>query len=481
MAAVPAMPQSWIKPSSEHNVGVLQKSAKRIASILVKYQKHPDPIRLDPNSTGCSMRNRKPNMQYLHRELAPNLKTKGYDPARPRIGYVISNVSEKNISAMIKYNQELAAGTDLFPPIVEIMMKHEVLAGQHLSLTLRCFKAGMVSSLTGDAFTVPADDSALGSVSQRGHRYFEIVEDIPNEDAEFLAEWENSDQNQNNVNSEAQLIKAIQSICIKEMKINVHVKLAGIVQKVCGESIIKLRPDVVGEFARFVMDMGVEQYIDEYCTWHSLNVNPKTLTTSATWFGELTKAMGRENALLKLSIIFIHCSDTECVLQQNRPHPDIARLVGVPDLNTLARDKNKMAEIEKFLRDTRTMFEATMIPLIGRNPTTMTFVPFQRAVARLALSKSKETEFHHTVIGKYTFEKMEELRESWVRHVAASSVTLSDIAAKVGFEFKVLPLESEDGGKDEVRTTASSLDGCVICVKSGRKLGEQIHTYEPNA
>ena len=179
--------------------------------------------RLDCDSVGVHPNNRggsSPNFQYVHGSLYANIIKDGFDPKRAIPGIVIKCDEGDAKKKLIEYNEGLAQGNDLCPPVVKTKMCYGTLASSHLTLGLRCFKNQMNSRISGCVFSVPSDDEFLKQVVDHGHLYYVLDSSLSQEDAEFLSEWRNSDQNQNQGNSEAQLIRNLQRLLLEEMAKN---------------------------------------------------------------------------------------------------------------------------------------------------------------------------------------------------------------------------------------------------------------------
>ena len=191
--------------SDKHNAATFTKTAKIVAAALVKYGKYSDglPRLLDVNSVLTSKNNRMGgplNMVYVHVGICKrSFLGQGYDPKRPRPGVVKENVSKAGIEALQLHNQQLMQGNDLFPPIHKDIAVNESLAGSHITVSFRLFKAQKQSSITGETFIVPADDDDLQGVVDKGYCYWICVEALPDDLAELVSEYCNSDQNQNKV------------------------------------------------------------------------------------------------------------------------------------------------------------------------------------------------------------------------------------------------------------------------------------------
>ena len=45
--------------------------------------------------------------------------------------------------------------------------------------------------------------------------------------------------------------------------------------------------------AKYVVDLGAGQFVDEYCDFHSAEINPAELTLTHTLFEEVQKSLGK--------------------------------------------------------------------------------------------------------------------------------------------------------------------------------------------
>ena len=82
----------------------------------------------------------------------------------------------------------VAATCKLYPPVNEEKMQYFTLACTHVTLTLRCIKAGMTSELAGVQFAIN-DDEELSCVVMNGHKYIVLTDEIDAESAMQLSEW----------------------------------------------------------------------------------------------------------------------------------------------------------------------------------------------------------------------------------------------------------------------------------------------------
>ena len=56
-------------------------------------------------------------------------------------------------------------------------------------------------------FEIPEDETEWQYSATEGHTYIRLSEKLPADDAYLIAEWQNADQNQNQVNSLAQHVR----------------------------------------------------------------------------------------------------------------------------------------------------------------------------------------------------------------------------------------------------------------------------------
>ena len=178
-----------------------------------------------------------------------------------------------------------------------------------MTISLRLFKSGKVSPIKGRAFKSPDDDDLTARITHGS--YFICLSDyIPEDDARFLARWQNADQDKNQARSDQSLMRTIREICKVEVAKCPLVKLSQIAMKVVSTSLIKLKVDAVGTIAKYVLEQG--DYVDEALNYCSMHINAKELAISPAWFGYLSSAFGKDRQLLKLNTHLVHLDPT-CV------------------------------------------------------------------------------------------------------------------------------------------------------------------------
>ena len=303
VAAAPAN-DFEIMPTSDHNATALLKANKRVAMIWTKWGKSKGSRSIIAESILVSENNRIPNMPYAHCDLAPGIMKDGYDNGRAQKGWVVELSNADDINALIAYNNKLAEGSDLYPPIIAELVKYACLAGNHLTIAFRLFKSSKKSSINGKTFSAPAEDEFLADVLENGHEYYVL------------------DQ------------KTIQSVCAVAIKECPHVRVSTIVAKIASESMVKLTPAHISNIANYCISMGNGKYVEEFITFASANINPKELTFSSEFLAKLISTIGKDYQLLIQAILSVHASDTSCVVSQVRPSVSYHGLVAAIQTHT---------------------------------------------------------------------------------------------------------------------------------------------------
>jgi hypothetical protein len=418
-ASVVSADAATLVPTADMNAANVMKANKRFQAICAKWLARKEAVRIDADSIGVSPFNRlgaPPNMRYCHADLCPNILADGFEPSRPRPGFLIQRSQEDTVQRLRDHASKLARMSELFPPSNLSSLTYECLAANHLTLALRMFKDSVTSHLTGVTFKIPDDDPDLDYVCKQGHLYFILKDGISDDDARFLSEYMNADQNQNQFNSEVHLIKQVYDHAVPLMQNSAMVPLSKVIASVSASAVAKLRADTIGDIAQYVMGFGNGPYIEELVVWHAGAVNPKELSVSPKWFGDMAKALGKANPLVKFATTLVHYSGDQRI-EGNRPTPDTSRTIAMTDVNGLAKDTEKLQECETFLRETRNMLTDPMNKAVGKEVCMKLIHMFEESFGRLLYSKApNKTHFQHTVTGKYSNEKAKVLRSGWMQY-----------------------------------------------------------------
>ena len=230
--------------------------------------------------------------------------------------------------------------------------------------------------------------------------------------------------------SDQQLLRAINDEVKKQIKNGgEQIKLSLITTNVMNSSIVKVRPDAVGDMARYVLDQG--KFVEEALSYCDITINPKELAISANWFDELCRAYGKPYPLIKLNTHLIHL-DGKDVLQQVRPAPDICRSISTSDMNSAAKNLEAVDAIEKTMRDNRRLTENAIAKRVGAHNVSKWFRVFEFELTRMMYSRSLNAgQFNHGVSGKYSAEKSAKMLAKWFKFIEANCSALEGLAVEV--------------------------------------------------
>lgn len=154
---------------------------------------------------------------------------------------------------------------------------------------------------------------------------------------------------------------------------------------------------------------------------------------SLSFIGELAKIVPKEFVLTKITILKTMYLGNN-VMEQCRPLPDICRLIGVAELNTLAKDDGKLRFLEELFASTRNACESHMAKLTSPPHARELLQNFETEVVRMAMSKSLTSTFKHGVSGKFSNEKAHVLRAHWVSWVQKSSASFELFSTTCGID-----------------------------------------------
>ena len=138
-------------------------------------------------------------MQYLHRGLCKDYLDNGYDPDATDIGVALLNKAGR-LNRQRLHNQKLMESAPmLYPPLSDRADK-STLALTHHTLSLRIYRAGMTSPITGLQYSLenPRADADLKQKVRSGCTYMLLDADklTPN-DCMLISAYKNKDQDKN--------------------------------------------------------------------------------------------------------------------------------------------------------------------------------------------------------------------------------------------------------------------------------------------
>ena len=308
------------------------KMAQKVAASILKYSLVTDPAPVDPSEIGADPWNRngaRPNIQVIslpsqshqsplpahyppkpfpthhhtqtsttpiqviHSTLATSILQDGYDARRPLPGVCILK-SERKLPDLLDWNDSFSKGDNRYPTVNRSSMNKGSLAATHLVFTLRCFQEEMMSPITGLRFAVDPVDTALANAVSRGHVWYILSDELPEQEAIMISEYRNSDNNTNQFKHEMEHIRGIQRVCLKEMDTAKSVVLSTVLAKAMAHLQVPVVSSTMLSLAKFVVDLGAGVMVDEVCEFHSSEINPGDLTLPHVVFDEVTKSVGKQ-------------------------------------------------------------------------------------------------------------------------------------------------------------------------------------------
>ena len=198
--------------------------------------------------------------------------------------------------------------------------------------------------------------------------------------------------------------------------------------------------------------MGAEQYVSEFLDFHAANVDPTAVSCSAAWFEELSKLLPKDSVLTKLGLCMAQYNP-DAVLTQTRPLPDLCRCISVAEMCALSKEKDRLQLLEAMLADTRLKCLDLLAESTNHARALSLLHIWEIQAVRLALSKAMLKTFPTAMVsGKFSAEKLQQLRGAWLQHLE-ESVGLKGFAEKCGLE----PINPETAKKDEDTPDKSSM------------------------
>ena len=469
------------------NPTIFAKTSKVVEQILAKRALNKGvPQRFKPHTCGVSQWNRKgqsPNLMYIHGPLFDNMKKDGFDPKRAKPGLAIVYSSGPKLDAALDYNKRIAEfAPGMWPPVDAEHMRHFTLSFSHMTIKLRLHEAASVCELTGKSFKVDKDDDEdLHYVAKEGHEYIALSEDTTEEEAQLLSDWYNSDQDQNTGSSEASILKTIQLVVQAMVRESKLLRVSSVVQKVAEQSIVKINPLAIGHYAKFVIELGAEDLIDEWLMFFSTNVNPIDLACPPALFNSITTELGKYAPLVKVNVAQI-IYDPSVVQINQRPIPDSVKFVTAKEIENVAKDNTKVLTVEAFLKANRALTQNIICKHTSKQFFLTVIRMFEHNVVRLVFGKPLLPDYKvsKSVFGKFTAGKMNILQYDWVMHLQSMRTALSNLAVEL--DLKAVVIDESAGGDehdadvDHVEAVAMKAYEVVAepAAKGGFKIGHKV-------
>lgn len=454
--AKPDKPQFLIEYAADKDPVSVKKANMEMQEIFNNWKMFDSPqiVQCDAIIPDYNNRGGQPlDLQYLHCDLEPRQEEKGYVEARPKPGLLVKRSGE-SMQKHIDFNLKLQEGTvGLYPPIQTASVMYTCLGGNHLGASHRGMKSGFVSSITGKTWRVPEGDAALYKAVNLGRPHWILKDGIPDDKAQRLADWLNDDQNENCGTSDGQHLRMVDSICIELSEQCKHVKVSQVIAKFSQRTVLKVNSNTVGAYAKICMEFGMKGgYIEELLQYLARFVNGTDLTCPPAWLDELLKAIDADFTLVRLITIFLQYSGLGRQVMQ-RPAPDNARFILVPEMGGLGKNIEVLKYLEQFLVWGRTNMEPELSKVLGATRARDSLRQLEINAGLMAYNKALGKDFQTTNVGKISKDKLASMRVDWLGNLVKGNAALVGIPASVG-----IPLGEKDNEVEGPEVPGTSND-----------------------
>lgn len=196
------------------------KTSQRVNCMIAKYKVNEEPIHVNPDEVGadwCNRQGQAPTILICHQVIAKSFKTDGFDTGKPQVGVCRSfKGNEHLMKKLLSWNVQFGMGDERFPPVLAEKMDKGSLACTHLNMTARMYTHQMT---TVDGIRcVVEHDKALAELLRIGHKWWVLSADTPDDVANEISAWFNSQNNSSQVTHEVEHVRALQKVCCKEMQ-----------------------------------------------------------------------------------------------------------------------------------------------------------------------------------------------------------------------------------------------------------------------
>ena len=413
------------------------KANQRIDNLLRDFGQDLEPKRVRSSEIVVDVNNRKGqpcDLQYIHTKLVPGILKDGIILSRLKPGLLIHLTDPVKRTRAIAHNKALMEGTEgLYPPIHENAVLYSCIGGNHLTISIAGIACQMVSAVTGSTWACPLDDHNLKKLATDGHHYIVLKDTISDEDAAWLAETQNADQNQNAGTNQATNLREVTNIhnAFTIEKQTPHIKTSDIITRFTKQNVVTVNPNVIAAYHKFVTALGAGEYVIELLDWLSKHVNFTELSVAPSWLEECGKSM--KDMPLGMFITTQLQYSGEVVVRNQRPTPDSAKFILTSEIASLMKNSDVCAAWEAFLRDMRVRVEPELKSMIGPVRAREIISQLEIWSGRMAYQKSQvAAEFAPKIGGKFSKEKLDEGLLYWAISVADKFSALKHFPGKIG-------------------------------------------------
>ena len=414
---------------------------QRFTKLLKEHLVFEEPQHVDADSICVDYMNRKgqpPDVQYIHRSLQPKIASQGYYEKRPKPGFLRVLKNPETRAKCMAFNKHIAEGSEgVYPPLCEAMIKYSCLGGNHLTIVFKGSKANMLSSISGAVWSINPNDDQFVNVCRQGHKYYILDERLSNEDAEWLAESQNADNNENAGNNDGMNYRAVMLIHnqIEAESKNKQVKTSDVIARFQKGSVSVMNAGVISAYHKYVSAQGSGAVVIELCDWVSENVDFTDLTMPTGWLEDSVKILPRDKVFVRLvttKLQYLGGPGKEGRIVHQRPTPDSARYILPAEMTSLVGNSTVLELWDEFLAHVRNVVEPALSTLVNPKRARNICSGLELWSGRLAYCKTYvPDEYVPKLSGKMTREKLDQNLRSWAIAVE-SKLKLGGFIAAIG-------------------------------------------------
>ena len=374
-------------------------------------------------------------MHQVHNTILKSFLTDGHDPGRPHIGVACEVRDPTARKSLEDYNKGLANSSPLMPRVEEGSLCYEGLACTHYNVALRLVHEARFSP-SGDLAKLKDEDPTLAETASMGHLWIVLPENLAESLKKDVCAWRNQDQNENQALTDGELVRMAKVAVDRYLSMagagaQVDLPLASITTAATLATPLRLNPQVMGAFCKFVCQMTAEHnssLVNEFLDFWSANVDPRHIAIPHSFFESMakTKALEKQGLLRLFMSMAMYCDEGS--MPRPKPTPNQAGLITPKDMADLGKHAFVVDLATRALIQVWKQHKPYLSGHLPPHKVNEEVVAIGSLIVRLVFGKSldglprmpggPETWAKCTIVtGKATDEKMLKLLGWWAKHL----------------------------------------------------------------
>ena len=220
------------------------------------------------------------------------------------------------------------------------------------------------------------------------------------------------------------LMKIVQLATLEYTCLPSQIPVSSLAAKVASQSLTKVQTSQVCDVGKWVLQLGVHDYPNEFFTWHSVNIDSTEITLTSQWLDKQCDALPKSVPIFRLNSTEIHLADKTEAEKKIRPNPDVARLISIPDMVAIGKRVDYIKMIEKFMFDTRKEVKPALMKILGSEVAALDLIrELEHQVTRIAYCKAPLQTFTG-IAGTLDEDNLRKIKSNWFEFVVAKNESL---------------------------------------------------------